>query len=213
MLKCVLAYGGLIHLGKQPQPIQLPLLDSKLAITRRGVSAFTLQVTPRPGLQTKSRIMADTPILLREQQYHQIKAVLARLRMDASAKVVFLVDKDGQEIASQGEVGNLDTTSLASLAAGNVAATGGMAQLIGEKEFPTLSHEGEKESIHISVVGRLLLMVVFDERSSLGLVKLRSKQVSQQLAALFDEIAANDFDDLDSPFAEITDEDIDSLFT
>ena len=125
------------------------------------------------------------PILLREQQYHQIKAVLARLRMDASAKVVFLVDKDGQEIASQGEVGNLDTTSLASLAAGNVAATGGMAALIGEKEFPTLSHEGEKESIHISVVGRLLLMVVFDERSSLGLVKLRSKQVSQRCLVFF----------------------------
>ena len=82
--------------------------------------------------------MPDTPILLREQQYHQIKAVLARLRMDASAKVVFLVDKDGQEIASQGEVGTLDTTSLASLAAGNVAATGGMAEIICEKEFPTL---------------------------------------------------------------------------
>jgi predicted regulator of Ras-like GTPase activity (Roadblock/LC7/MglB family) len=156
--------------------------------------------------------MADTPILLREQQYHRIKAVLARLRMDASARVVFLVDKDGQEIASQGEVGNLDTTSLASLAAGNVAATGGMAQLIGEKEFPTLSHEGEKESIHISVVSRLLLVVVFDERSSLGLVKLRSKQVSHQLATMFEEIAAEDFDD-DSPFAGITDEDIDSLFT
>ena len=153
------------------------------------------------------------PILLREQQYHQIKAVLARLRMDASAKVVFLVDKDGQEIASQGEVGNLDTTSLASLAAGNVAATGGMAQLIGEKEFPTLSHEGEKDSIHISVVKRLLLVVVFDERSSLGLVKLRSKQVCHQLAAMFDEITANDYEDLDSPFAEITDEDIDSLFS
>jgi len=132
--------------------------------------------------------------------------------MDSSAKVVFLVDKDGQEIASQGEVGNLDTTSLASLAAGNVAATGGMAQLIGEKEFPTLSHEGQKESIHISVIGRLLLVVVFDERSSLGLVKLRSKQISHQLATLFAEIAAGDYDD-DSPFAEITDEDIDSLFS
>ena len=45
--------------------------------------------------------MADTPLLLREQQYHQIKAVLARLRMDSSARVVFLVDKDGQEIAAQ----------------------------------------------------------------------------------------------------------------
>src|SRR6185295_6421816 len=132
--------------------------------------------------------MADTPILLREQQYHQLKAVLARLRMDASAKVVFLVDKDGQEIASQGEVGSLDTTSLASLVAGNVAATDGMAQLIGEKEFPTLSHEGERDSIHISVIGRLLLVVVFDEKSSLGLVKLRSKQIARQLATLFEEI-------------------------
>jgi predicted regulator of Ras-like GTPase activity (Roadblock/LC7/MglB family) len=156
--------------------------------------------------------MPDTPILLREQQYHQIKAVLARLRMDSAAKVVFLVDKDGQEIASQGEVGSLDTTSLASLAAGNVAATGGMAQLIGEKEFPTLSHEGERESIHICVIGRLLLMVVFDERSSLGLVKLRSKQVSQQLATMFTAITEASKDDLDSPFAGITDEDIDSLF-
>jgi predicted regulator of Ras-like GTPase activity (Roadblock/LC7/MglB family) len=157
--------------------------------------------------------MPDTPLVLREQQYHQIKAVLARLRMDASAKVVFLIDKDGQEIASQGEVGNLDTTSLASLAAGNVAATGGMAEIIGEKEFPTLSHEGARESLHISVIGRLLLVVLFDERSSLGLVKLRSKQVSHQLSAMFDAIVEADNDDLTSPFAGITDEDIDSLFT
>lgn len=156
--------------------------------------------------------MADAPILLHEQQYHRIKAVLARLRMDSAARVVFLVDKDGQEIAVQGEVGNLDTTSLASLAAGNVAATGGMAQLIGEKEFPTLSHEGQRQSIHISVIGRVLLIVVFDERSSLGLVKLRSKQVSQQLSALLDEVAQAAYGDEESPFAEITDEDIDSLF-
>src|SRR2546429_9732684 len=152
------------------------------------------------------------PTLIREQRYHQIKALLARLRLDASARVVVLVEKDGQQIAAHGELGALDTTSLASLAAGNVAATGGMAQLIGEKEFPTLSHEGERESIHISVIGRLLLIVVFDERSSLGLVKLRSKQVSQQLSALVDEISKAEFNDDDSPFGEITDEDIDSLF-
>ena len=159
--------------------------------------------------------MADTPIVMREQQYHQIKAVLAKLRLDSAARVAFLVDKDGQEIAVHGEVGNLDTTSLASLAAGNVAATGGMAQLIGEKEFPTLSHEGERESIHICVIGRVLLVVVFDDRSSLGLVKLRVKQASRDLATVFDEIARDSAATAhDNPLlAGITDDDIDSLFT
>src|ERR1700687_3512507 len=132
--------------------------------------------------------MADTPILMREQRYHQIKAVLARLRLEAAARVVVLVEKDGQQLAVHGDLGDLDTTSLASLAAGNVAATGGMAKLIGEEEVPTLSHEGERESIHISVIGRVLLVVVFDDRSSLGLVKLRSKQISQELAMAFAEI-------------------------
>jgi predicted regulator of Ras-like GTPase activity (Roadblock/LC7/MglB family) len=152
---------------------------------------------------------------MREQQYRQIEAVLAKLRLDAAARVAFLVDKDGQQIAVAGDVGDIDTTSLASLAAGNVAATTGMAKLIGEKEFPTLSHEGERESIHICVIGRALLIVVFDERSSLGLVKLRVKQVSNELAAIFDEVARESVRSADEAalFAEITDEDIDSLFS
>src|SRR2546429_4676866 len=155
------------------------------------------------------------PTLIREQRYHQIKALLARLRLDASARVVVLVEKDGQQIAAHGELGALDTTSLASLVAGNVAATGGMAQLIGEKEFPTLSHEGDRESIHISVIGRTLLVVVFDERSSLGLVKLRVKQASRELATIFDEITRESEQTAqDNPLlAGITDDDIDSLFS
>jgi len=159
--------------------------------------------------------MAESPILIREQRYHEIKAVLARLRLDAAARLVVLVDKDGQQIAVHGDLADLDTTSLASLAAGNVAATGGMAKLIGEREFPTLSHEGDRESIHISVIGRVLLVVVFDQRSSLGLVKLRSKQVSHELAATFSEIERESRAKANEslPFGDITDEDIDSLFS
>lgn len=152
---------------------------------------------------------------MHERQYGQIQSALSKLRSEAFARVVFLVDKNGQQIAAQGEVGNLDTTSLASLAAGNVAATGGMARLIGEKEFPTLSHEGERESIHICIIGRMLLVVVFDERSSLGLVKLRVKQAARELGIIFEEIERQSAERKvtdDSLFAEITDEDIDSLF-
>jgi len=159
--------------------------------------------------------MTDTPIIMHEQQFQQLKLILGKLRLESFSRVVFLVDKNGQQIATHGDVGDLDTTSLASLAAGNVAATGGMARLIGEKEFPTLSHEGERESIHICIIGRVLLVVVFDERSSLGLVKLRVKQASRDLSALFEElerISAARRDREEALFAEITDDDIDSLF-
>ena len=152
---------------------------------------------------------------MHEQQFQQLKQVLNKLRLDSFSRVVFLVDKNGQQIAVMGDVGDLDTTSLASLAAGNVAATGGMARLIGEREFPTLSHEGERESIHICIIGRVLLVVVFDERSSLGLVKLRVKQASRDLSSLFDELerlSAERREREEALFAEITDDDIDSLF-
>lgn len=160
--------------------------------------------------------MTDTPIIMHEQQFQQLKLILGKLRLESFSRVVFLVDKNGQQIATHGDVGDLDTTSLASLAAGNVAATGGMARLIGEKEFPTLSHEGERESIHICIIGRVLLVVVFDERSSLGLVKLRVKQASRDLAALFQELerlASERREREEALFAEITDDDIDSLFS
>ena len=86
--------------------------------------------------------MAAPDIVMYEEEFNQIKQIISKLRVDANAKVVFLVDKNGQQIAAHGEIENLDTTSLASLTAGNVAATDGLAKLIGEKEFSILFHEG-----------------------------------------------------------------------
>ena len=163
--------------------------------------------------------MAD--LVMYEEEYSQIKEILARLQSDSNSKIVFLVDKNGQQIAAHGEIENLDTTSLASLTAGNVAATDGLARLIGEKEFSILFHEGERDNIHISIVAqRVILVVIFDERSSLGLVRLRVKKASQELGDTFGRIMAKVEKEravagaaFESPFAEITDEDIDSLFS
>jgi predicted regulator of Ras-like GTPase activity (Roadblock/LC7/MglB family) len=160
--------------------------------------------------------MVETTIIIQEQQFQRIKNVLARLCVECAARVVFLVDRDGQPIAFHGDIGDMDTTSFSSLAAGNVAATTSMAKLIGEDVFPAVVHEGERESIFISVIGRSLLVVVFDERSTLGLVKLRTKKASHEIAAILEEISrdsANRRLDENSFFAEITDEDIDSLFS
>ena len=164
--------------------------------------------------------MTMPDLVLYDEEFRKIKDSLNRLAADANANVVFLVDKNGQQIAAVGDLTTLDTTSLASLTAGNVAATDGLARLIGEREFSILFHEGERDNIHISIVAqRVILVVIFDERTSLGLVRLRVRRAMSELDRIFEDIAAKAEKDkqaltadFESPFAEITDEDIDSLF-
>ncbi|MCG6949724.1 MAG: roadblock/LC7 domain-containing protein [Acidobacteria bacterium] len=160
----------------------------------------------------------NTSFVMYEEEFERIKHLLNTLRMDASAKIVFLVDKNGQQIAGAGEVNLVDSTSLASLTAGNVAATDGLARLIGEKEFSILFHEGRKDNIHISIVGqKLILVVIFDERSSLGLVRLRVRKASADIERVLNEMDSKaqvvGSVEAASPFAEITDDDIDALFS
>jgi len=161
----------------------------------------------------------QSSFVMYDEELKQINEISEKLLRESNAKVIFLVDKNGQLITSVGETEHLDTTSLASLTAGNIAATGGLAKLIGEKEFSILFHEGEKDNIHISIVGgRVILVVIFDQRSSLGLVRLRVKKAGDELGAIFESLAVKAAKQeasgaTDSPFAEITDDDIDNLFS
>ena len=154
-------------------------------------------------------------MVIYEEEFQQVSGICDRLNREANAKCVFLIDKNGQLISASGETEHLDTTSLASLTAGNIAATGGLAKLLGEKEFSILFHEGERDNLHISIVaGRVILVVIFDQRSSLGLVRLRVKKASEELARVFEQLANKAAaPGQASPFAEITDEDIDNLFS
>ena len=162
--------------------------------------------------------MPSADFVIYEDEFRQLEEALRRLRQEANAKAVFLIDKNGQQIASTGEIEKFDTTSLASLTAGNVAATDGLAKLIGEREFSVLFHEGQQDHIHISIVGRrAILLVIFDDRSSLGLVRLRVKRASGDMERIFDNMAkkgeAAEAGGDASPFSEITEEDIDALFS
>jgi predicted regulator of Ras-like GTPase activity (Roadblock/LC7/MglB family) len=158
---------------------------------------------------------------LYEEEARRLDAVLEKLCQDAKARAVFLIEKSGQLITASGEAERLDTTSLASLVAGNIAASGGLAQLLGEKGFNVIFHEGERDHLHLSVVSqRAILVVLFDQRSTLGLVRLRVKRAAEELARIFTDIARRADQDATSAreafqtqFAQITDEDIDNLFT
>ena len=163
--------------------------------------------------------MSMSDLVILEGDYSSFTKILEKLGRDSNSKLVFLLDKNGQQIASAGDLDGIDPTSLASLTAGNVAATEGLAQLVGEQEFSILFHEGQNENLHINVVGgRAILLVQFDERSSLGLVRLRVKKASVDLNAVLEDIEARSEAQRaatvgSSPFSEITDDDIDALFS
>jgi predicted regulator of Ras-like GTPase activity (Roadblock/LC7/MglB family) len=161
--------------------------------------------------------MQGAQLVMYDEDYRRILQVIQRLVRDANAKGVFVVDRNGQLIGEAGELRGLDTTSLASLTAGCIAATGGLAKLVGEEDFPVHFHQGQRDNLHITLVSsRTILVVVFDDRSSLGLVRLRVKKAGAELAKIFEDLQKKSEQEQargNTPFAEITDDDIDNLFS
>jgi predicted regulator of Ras-like GTPase activity (Roadblock/LC7/MglB family) len=158
--------------------------------------------------------MAGSDFTMFEDEQQQIQAICDRLQRDSNSMAILVINKDGQEIARSGTTEHLDVTSLSSLFAGNVAATGGIAKLLAEKEFSGQFHEGEKTNIHLSLVAqRAILVVLFDTRSSLGLVRRRVKKASEELAKVFEQLIKKMAEGNAAPvLGEISDDDIDNLF-
>jgi predicted regulator of Ras-like GTPase activity (Roadblock/LC7/MglB family) len=124
-------------------------------------------------------------IFLHETEYLRLKSILVMIQRDLRADLVLLIDRSGQQIASEGSAHGIDMTAFSSLAAANIAATDGLARLIGEPDFSILYHQGKRRSIHISdVAKRFSLVVVFDGGVALGMVRLRVKRATAYLEEL-----------------------------
>jgi len=154
-----------------------------------------------------------------EEDYWAINSVLKELIDNSNSTSVLLIDKTGQLIASVGMEPEFDLMSFASLCAADFEANAQLATLIGEKDFSTLYHQGVDESMYLSRVAQaIILVVLFNKRTTLGLVRLRVKKAAAQLAKIFEDIAKRADQErasgaVSTPFAEITDEDIDNLFS
>ena len=154
-------------------------------------------------------------MILFEGELEKLTEQCNELWRNALASGVFAVAPDGQLIAAIGRFEHLDTTALASLIAGSVAATNGLADIVGEGEFATHYHEGAREHLYIAKITEgLILAIAFDERSSLGLVRLRLKKAAVRFEEVYAQMVKKQEEaplGLDI-FGEISDEDIDSFF-
>src|SRR5206468_7901613 len=124
-----------------------------------------------------------------ENDFKQIQTHLQAFLRDSNARCALLVDRNGQLVATVGETPQFDPTAFASLTAADFSANDQLAKMIGEAEFASLVHQGERESMYLAdVAKRVILVVLFDQRATLGLVKLKAKGVVGELNKVFAEM-------------------------
>ena len=149
-----------------------------------------------------------------EDDFAAITESLNRFLYESNARCALLVDRSGQLVATVGEQPKFDPTAFATLTAADFSANDQLAKLIGESDFNSLFHQGEKESMYLAdVARRVILVVLFDNRTTLGLVRLKMRQTVDDLSKLFDEVFARGQSGAGQPnvLADADDE-IDRLF-
>ncbi|MBI4364998.1 MAG: roadblock/LC7 domain-containing protein [Candidatus Latescibacteria bacterium] len=156
-----------------------------------------------------------------EEDFWSINTILQTLIQSSSSRSVMLIDKTGQLISSIGEPPGFDVTSFASLAAADFAANQQLAEMVGENDFATLVHQGANESLYLSLIAnRVILVVLFDKKTSLGLVRLKARRGGEELLSvlnkLFDKLQYKNEElssaSLGAEFAAEAESEIDSLF-
>jgi predicted regulator of Ras-like GTPase activity (Roadblock/LC7/MglB family) len=156
-----------------------------------------------------------------EEDFWAINQILQALMRSASARSVMLIDKTGQLINSIGEPPGFDVTSFSSLAAADFAANEQLAEMVGETDFSTLVHQGAKDSLFLQLISnRVILVVLFDRQTSLGLVRLKARRASDELLdvlqRLFEKLQYRNEEvgppSLGADFAAEAESEIDSLF-
>lgn len=133
----------------------------------------------------------DSIGFLGAEDVRQLDTLLHAYLRDTAARLVVLTDRSGRLLTSFGELGDLDPIAFASLVAGDFAASGQLAAQIGETEFASLYHKGPDRSMFLADVGgAAILAVLFDERTTLGMVRVKAKSLVPRAAAVFEQLRA-----------------------
>src|SRR5262245_54041038 len=121
-----------------------------------------------------------------ENDFRTIDQVLNELLERTNALSVHLVDRSGQLITSAGRIGDFDATAFASLIAADFTANAEISQLLSEHGVDAVVSEGRHRSVYsVMLAGRVILCIVFDRRSTLGIVRFRAQRAVTELEPVF----------------------------
>ncbi len=151
------------------------------------------------------------------EDIERIDKLLSEFLRLSGAKCALLIDKEGHLVTKKGEVRSFNMDTISALVAGSFAATKEMARLLGEEEFTALFHQGERDNIQLSLVGdRTLLTILFDDRTTVGMVRLYANETAKKMADVYRDAmerspSEND-PTLDSDYGDNAKRQLDNLF-
>ena len=123
------------------------------------------------------------------EEQKQIDMLLRELLKNSDAKTALLLDQGGFLMSAQGFTEHIDPQTIAVLAAGDFATTKELAKLIGEEEFTVMFHQGRRDHIHLSAVGKdALMIIIFENTTTVGMVRLFARETSKKLAIIMNTI-------------------------
>ncbi|HET7631730.1 MAG TPA: hypothetical protein VFK16_05355 [Gemmatimonadaceae bacterium] len=116
-----------------------------------------------------------------------IEAPLARFVEDARVTLALLLLPSGQVLAQHGFTRSLDVASACALAAAIQASGGELGRMLDGRAFTGLHHAGQDRQLFLAEArtrrGTYIFLTVFDQESSLGLVRLYFDEFVANLAA------------------------------
>lgn len=144
---------------------------------------------PKPLQPLSDAELRECRLVFYKEDVQQIDSTLRDFLSRSKSKAAMLVDKDGHLITQEGSTERADTDTIAALVAGCFAATREMARILGEEEFTALFHQGRKDNLQLSLVGkRTILGVLFDDTTTIGMVRLYAAETARKLTSLFKKL-------------------------
>jgi predicted regulator of Ras-like GTPase activity (Roadblock/LC7/MglB family) len=163
------------------------------------------------------RLDADNIGFLGADDVRRFEELLAELVVEGRVSASFLIDRAGRLLAAAGDMQDLDHTSFASLASADFAASNQLAALLGEDEFSSIYHHGGERSMFLAdIAGTAVLAVLFDSRTTLGMVRLKTRVLLPQLAESLTRLAqsgpSGDVVQMEAGWAAEAESEIERLF-
>jgi predicted regulator of Ras-like GTPase activity (Roadblock/LC7/MglB family) len=126
-------------------------------------------------------------LVISDEQMKVIDGVLSKLQQVTGSNFVALISTSGQPITVSPSDVQSDTLSLAALAAGSFAATRQLAEVLKEREFTLLFHEGKESNLHvIQVTDQILMLLTFGHDTQVGLVRLYTTRALEVLQPILE---------------------------